>query len=113
MVIPDLQMRDELRTTLCDLNCFVRSFDSAEAFLQEDRSGGAACLIMELQLPGLSSFELLKRLGENGSRIPSIILTAHGNVRDAVRALRVGAAAFIEKPYTRRALLDEVRFFLG
>ena len=79
--------------------------DSAEAFLEQYDGAENACLLLDIRMPGMSGLDLQDRLIEQGSELPIIILTGHGDVPAAVRAIKAGAIDFIEKPADPNALL--------
>lgn len=112
VVNPDQDGRESLRTLLRRLDCTVREFVSAEAFLAVFESGKRGCVVLELDLPGLSGLELLTTLKEHDARTPVIVLAGEGSVSAAVDAMRAGAATIVEKPYVQSVLLREVRRFL-
>jgi FixJ family two-component response regulator len=76
----------------------IQSWTSAEQFLSEFRPTRPGCLILDVTMPGMSGLELQKRLPAAGIAIPVIMVTAHGDVRMAVDAMRAGACHFLEKP---------------
>ena len=80
----------------------VRTFTSAAEFLQAYRAGAPGCLILDLRLPGMSGLELQGYLKDRRIEIPIVFVTAHGDVRTAVTALKEGAVDFIEKPFSYR-----------
>ena len=86
----------------------VRPFSSARDFLRNKRSKGAACLVLEVQLPGLSGLDLQRELTKRGSKIPIIFVTGHGDIPMSVRAMKAGAVEFLTKPFHERALLDAI-----
>jgi two-component system response regulator TtrR len=87
----------------------VRTFGDAAAFIAHYRPGAPGCLVLDLRLPGMSGRELQDYLKANGIAIPIIFVTAHGDVRTAVTALKEGAVDFIEKPFSYRQALAIVR----
>lgn len=87
----------------------VRTFTSAVEFLRDYRPGAAGCLILDLRLPGMSGLELQGHLKQNGIDIPIVFVTAHGDVRTAVTALKEGAVDFIEKPFSYRQAVTIVQ----
>jgi two-component system response regulator TtrR len=86
----------------------VRTFNSAPEFIAEYRPGAPGCLVLDLQLPGMSGLELQEHLKRNRIDIPVVFVTAHGDVRTAVTALKEGAVDFIEKPFGYREAVSIV-----
>jgi FixJ family two-component response regulator len=87
----------------------VRTLASAAEFIAEYRPGSPGCLILDLRLPGMSGRDLQDYLKGKGIGIPIVFVTAHGDVRTAVAALKEGAFDFIEKPFSYRQALATVR----
>ncbi len=87
----------------------TRVFLSAEALLAAGVPENACCLLLDLSLPGLDGVELLTRLRQQGCTVPALLVSAVGNIRQAVRALQAGALDFIEKPYVPSQLLAAVQ----
>lgn len=87
----------------------VRTFSSAAAFIQSYRSGDAGCLVLDVRLPGMSGPELQDYLRREGIGIPIVFMSAHGDVRTAVNAMKGGAVDFIQKPFDYREALAIVR----
>ena len=87
----------------------VRTFGSAAAFIQSYRSGDAGCLVLDVRLPGMSGPELQDYLRREGIGIPIVFMSAHGDVRTAVNAMKGGAVDFIQKPFDYREALAIVR----
>lgn len=88
---------------------------SAEAFLETYDGTRNACLLLDLRMPGMNGLELQEHLKHENIQLPVIILTAHGEVPEAVRAIKAGAVDFIEKPADGRVLLtalEEARSIL-
>ncbi|MDG1211211.1 MAG: response regulator [Paracoccaceae bacterium] len=82
---------------------------SAERLLEVLDEEMRACIVLDLQLPGISGMDLLDRLNTMDARTPVIILTAHGDIPVAVKAMRAGAIDFIEKPAQVDQLLTAVK----
>ena len=87
----------------------ARCFGSAEDFLQSGMQRGAACLIVDIRMPGMSGLELQARLKADRLNTPIIFITAHGDARVQMQAMKEGAAEFLVKPFDRQALLNRVR----
>ena len=83
-------------------------FGSAEDFLDSPSGRNAACLIVDVRMPGMSGLELQARLRAEGSRMPIIFITAHGDAEMRALAVRDGAVAFLPKPFDDSALLEIV-----
>ena len=88
----------------------AEAFSSAEEFLQSERLNDTACLITDVQLPGMSGFQLQNHLSVSGSRIPIIVITAFPG--DDRRALAAGAICFLRKPVIKEDLLACIRLAL-
>ncbi len=86
----------------------VRTFDSAEGFLEKGVDDQIACIVLDLQMPGLSGLELQEHLLKAGRELPIVFVTGHGEVPDSVRAMKQGAIDFLPKPFPPTALLDAV-----
>ena len=89
------------------------AFASAEEFLQSGTRQQAACLIADIRLPGMSGLELQSRLNADHHHIPIIFITAHGEEKMRMQALRSGAVEFLIKPFDDEALLDSVQAALN
>ena len=86
----------------------VEHFGSAEALLAAHCAHGADCLVLDLRLPGISGFELHRRLGEAGRLPPCIFITGHDEPALREQALQAGAAAYLPKPFPGRTLIGAV-----
>lgn len=109
VVDDDAPVRDALRWLLEGEGYRVRNYASAEEFLNGLASGPPACAIVDLRMPGMSGLELQEALERRRIRLPLVFVTAHGDVPQAVIAMRRGAVDFVEKPFTDERLLDAVR----
>lgn len=105
----DAALRDSLAFLLGSAGLLVRSFESAQAFLQEIASIELGCVVTDIRMPGIDGLELLRLLQEMGKGWPVIVMTGHGDVPLAVRAMRLGAADFVEKPFEDEVMIDSVR----
>ncbi len=83
-------------------------FGSAEQFLDSDARHKAACLIADIRMPGMSGLELQAKLKAERCRIPIIFITAHGDAKTRILAMRDGAVEFLTKPFDETALLEIV-----
>lgn len=105
----DPVIRETLRRLFQAEGWSVASYSSAEDFLAHPRPGGGACLLVDQVLPGMTGTELLKKLQTEKSRIPSILITGHGDAATAVAAIRAGASDLVEKPASAADLLAAIR----
>lgn len=108
VVDDDAEVRDSLELLLEAMNFGVKVFPSAKEFLAH-QIDGHACLVTDLRMPEMDGLELQEELSRRGIGIPVIIMTAHGDVPLAVRAMKAGAADFIEKPFDEGTLIESVR----
>ena len=87
----------------------AKCFGSAEAFLESGLQCTVACLITDIRMPGMSGLELQARLKADRFDTPIIFITAHGDARVRMQAMREGAAEFLVKPFDDQVLLSRVR----
>lgn len=105
----DAAMRDSL-AFLLDVNGFKpQVYESADAFLKGTSLDVAKCIVSDIRMPGMTGVELVRKLKDDGSACPVILITGHGDVALAVEAMKVGAVDFIEKPFDDEALLGAIR----
>lgn len=86
----------------------VESFESGEAFLKEIGSREPGCILMDVQMPGRSGLEVQEELKARGISYPVVVMTGHGDIETAVRAMKAGAVDFIEKPFKKEALIGAI-----
>ena len=86
----------------------AETFASAQEFLARPRAESPNCVLLDLQMPGLSGLDLQKRMAEVGMEIPIIFLTGHGDIPASVRAMKAGAVQFLTKPVDEEALLQAI-----
>ena len=108
VVDDEAHIRESIRSVLEDEGRTVEDFADAEAFLEAFHPAGPACLLLDAHLPGMSGLELLRRLRAEGRLPAAIMITGSSDVPIAVKAMKAGAADFIEKPMNREALLTSV-----
>jgi FixJ family two-component response regulator len=89
------------------------TFPNAESLLAANAAGGADCLVLDVQLPGLSGFELRRRLAHDAAATPVIFISGHDTPAARGEAERLGASAFLAKPFSGRALARAVGRALG
>jgi two-component system response regulator FixJ len=112
VVDDDEAMCEALQWLLESAGLRVRTYDSAEAFLEHYQPGQPGCLVLDVRMRGMSGLELQSRLVQGGFGIPVIIITGHGDVPMAVRAVKSGAVDFLEKPVNDQVLLERIRHAL-
>jgi len=105
----DEAMQDSLRDLIEAAGLEARCFGSAEEFLESDLHRKAACLILDVRMPKMSGLQLQAKLKEEESNVPIIFITAHGDARMRIRAMREGAVEFLAKPFDHQLLLKRVR----
>jgi FixJ family two-component response regulator len=87
----------------------ARTFASAEEFLDSGEQRKTACLIADIRMPGMSGLDLQAKLNAENCRIPTIFITAHGDSKMRIQALRSGAVEFLSKPFNDDVLLENIR----
>jgi FixJ family two-component response regulator len=104
------------RTTTFLIESFgfrAAAFESAEKFLKSGQLQDTSCLIVDVQMPGMSGLELQTELASAGYDIPIIFITAYENKASRQQAMHAGAVAFLGKPFSDEQLLQTVRSALG
>ena len=109
IVDDDDLMRSALQGMLKSVGLLSQAFASAEEFLKSGQQHQTACLIADIRMPGMSGLELQAELNAEHCRIPTIFITAHGDTKMRMQALRAGAVEFLAKPFDDEALLGSVR----
>ena len=109
IVDDDDLMRSALQGMLKSVGLPSQAFASAEEFLTSGQQHQTACLIADIRMPGISGLELQARLNADHCRIPTIFITAHGDTKMRMQALRAGAVEFLAKPFDDEVLLESVR----
>ena len=113
IVDDDDLMRAALQGLLKAAGLPARAFASAEEFLQSGQQHDTGCLIADIRMSGMSGLDLQATLNAERVRIPTIFITAHGDSRMRMQALRAGAVEFLAKPFDDEVLLDSVRAALA
>jgi FixJ family two-component response regulator len=109
IVDDDELMRGALQGMLKSVGLTSLAFASAEEFLKSDYRQQIGCLIADIRMPGMSGLELQAKLNAEHCSIPTIFITAHGDTKMRMQALRAGAAEFLAKPFDDEVLLESVR----
>ncbi len=108
VVDDDAVIRDSMMMLLEGAGFRVRTFASARYFL-EDTEPKQGCVVADIRMPDMSGLELQEEIARRQSGLPVIIITGHGDVPLAVRALKAGAIDFIEKPFDDEKMIDSIR----
>ncbi len=109
VVDDDAAVRDSLSWLIKSAGLIVQTYPTALAFLDAYKEGERGCLIVDVRMPGMSGLELQESLSKRRIRVPVIVLTGHGDVPMAVKAIKAGALEFIEKPFDDQMLLDRIQ----
>src|SRR5258707_1086132 len=109
IVDDDPSVREGLMDLLRSMGFVAEAFERAIDFLNSDSLHSTSCLIVDVQMPGMTGLELNDRLIELGKVIPTILITAFPNARDMARAQRAGVNRYLTKPFKEFQLLDGIR----
>jgi len=108
VVDDDPAVRDSMRALLESAGYVVKDYASAKAFLKEPLPAGG-CLVTDIRMPDMDGLELQEEITRRGMDIPVVIMTGHGDVPLAVRAMKAGALDFVEKPFDDEGMLASVQ----
>jgi two-component system response regulator FixJ len=108
IVDDDPSVRNSTKLMLKSVGFDVRTFASAQEFLDANLQEGLGCLILDVRMPGISGLELQEKLASLKPPLPIIFITGHGTVRMSVRAMKAGAVDFLQKPFEEQDLLDAI-----
>ena len=109
VVDDDPSMRSYLKRLFESVSMRVLTFTSAEEFLRSARPDAPTCLVLDVQMPGLSGLDLQRELARADLVIPIVFITGHGDIPMSVQAMKAGAVEFLTKPFRNQELLDAVR----
>jgi FixJ family two-component response regulator len=112
VVDDDQRVREALSSLISSAGFRVATFQSAAEFLESEKQDAAACLVLDLQLPGTSGLELQQQLAD-GDAPPIIFMSGHGDVPSSVRAMKNGATEFLSKPFGDEELLRAIEAAIG
>ena len=113
IVDDDESVRYALQDLMQAVGLTARTFASAEEFLESGEHRNTGCLITDICMPGMSGMQLQTALNAAQCRIPTIFITAHGDERMRLQAMRGGAVKFLAKPFDGEVLIEAVRVALG
>jgi FixJ family two-component response regulator len=108
VVDDDPAVRDAMRLLLKSVNQPVACFASGQEFLAGYDPSAPGCLVLDLRLPDLDGLAVVQQLRERQVHLPTIVLTGHGDVPLAVRAMKAGVFDFMQKPFQDQALLERI-----
>src|SRR6476659_9571497 len=109
IVDDDRHTRESLSNLIRSAGLSAQTFSSAQEFLAAERPKVPSCLVLDVQLPGLSGLDLQQELAKGNVQIPIIFLTGHGDIPMTVRAMKAGALEFLTKPFDDEDLLEAIQ----
>jgi len=112
IVDDDQTVLESVQNSLRSVGMLVRAYHSAEQFIPDFCPHNTACLIVDLQMPGMTGMALIEWLRARQIEMPVIVLSGHGNIPAVVESMKLGAAEFLEKPIDDRVLVNRVRQLL-
>ena len=113
IVDDDDSLRQALLSLMRALGYASEAYPCAEDFLSSGRLQHTACLIADVRMPGMSGLDLHRRLVVAGHRIPTVLITAHGDENARARALAAGVVCYLTKPFDEDDLLGCIRAAIG
>jgi len=109
VVDDDPSVREGLSSLIRSAGLRVETFASAQEFLSRSGAETFSCLVLDLQMPGLSGLDLQKHMAEAEMETPIVFLTGHGDIPASVRAMKAGAVEFLTKPFDEQDLLQAIQ----
>ena len=109
----DESVRRSFERLLRSAKLDAKTFSCAEEFLNSLRKNETGCIIMDLRMPGLTGFDLQKKIASQGIRMPVIVISASDDAQSRERVRELGAVAFFRKPVDDQALLDAIFWAIG
>ncbi|MCK9394867.1 MAG: response regulator [Methylobacter sp.] len=108
LVDDEFSIRDSLTLLIESTGQRIRSFESAEAFLNSYDPEQPGCLLLDVRMPAMTGHELQNELLKRDINIPIIFISGHADIADSAKAFRAGAVDFLEKPFDTAVLLDRI-----
>ena len=108
VVDDDQAVRESLNRLMESVGQKVATYASAQEFLDSYDPSRPGCVVLDIRMPGMSGLDLQEKLARDGMRIPVIMISGHGDVEKAVRAMKAGAVDFLRKPYKAKVLLERI-----
>src|ERR1035438_4801213 len=112
VVDDDASVRRAIKRLVESVGLQVELFGSATEFMSSQRPDAAGCLVTDIRLPGIRGLDLHRELVKADDEIPTIFITAHGDIPMTVRAMKAGAVEFLTKPFRDQDLLDAIQVAL-
>ncbi len=108
VVDDDQAVRESLSRLMESVGQEVATYAGAQEFLDSYDLSRPGCVVLDIRMPGMSGLDLQEKLARDGMRIPVIMISGHGDVEKAVRAMKAGAVDFLRKPYKAKVLLERI-----
>ena len=109
VVDDDPSIREAIKSLVSLVGLRVETFGSAQEFLRNERPDLPGCVVLDVELPGLSGLDLQRELASHGIKLPIIFITGYGDIPMSVRAMKAGAQEFLTKPFRDQDLLDAIQ----
>jgi FixJ family two-component response regulator len=109
VVDDDSSIRAAIKSLVSLVGLRVETFGSAQEFLRNERPDLPGCVVLDVELPGLSGLDLQRELAAHGIKLPIIFITGYGDIPMSVRAMKAGAMEFLTKPFRDQDLLDAIQ----
>ncbi|MGO4739597.1 response regulator transcription factor [Bosea sp. 2KB_26] len=108
LVDDDSDVREALTLLLKTMGFAAKPFSSAQAFLDRPDPQQDGCVVVDIRMPGISGLQLLERMATEAVRMPTVVITGHGDVTACRRAFKAGAVDFLTKPVDEQVLLEAI-----
>jgi len=109
VVDDDPSIREAVKSLISLAGLRVETFGTAQEFLRSERPNLPGCVVLDVELPGLSGLDLQRELAAHGIKLPIIFITGYGDIPMSVRAMKAGALEFLTKPFRDQDLLDAIQ----
>ena len=109
VVDDDPSIREAIKSLLSLEGLRAETFGTAQEFLRAERPDLPGCVVLDVELPGLSGLDLQRELAAHGIKLPIIFITGYGDIPMSVRAMKAGALEFLTKPFRDQDLLDAIQ----
>jgi FixJ family two-component response regulator len=109
VVDDDPSIREAIKSLISLVGVRVETFGNAQEFLRTERPELPGCVVLDVELPGLSGLDLQRELSAHGINLPIIFITGYGDIPMSVRAMKAGATEFLTKPFRDQDLLDAIQ----